>query len=199
MRRGFKSWCERVAAEYRQTLGVPIDAALEPRALATLLGVRVTTPEELPALPAASRKQLVETDAGSWSAVTVSRGDAKLIVLNSGQSEARQASSLAHELAHIILNHVSDQVQLSREGLLLRTTFDKEQEQEADWFGGCLLVPREGLLRASWRIRSTAALAVHFGVSEDLIKWRLRMTGVPRQLRRRVSPRRAMSRMESST
>lgn len=199
MRRGFKSWCERAAAEYRQTLGVPVDAALDPRALAALLKVRVATPEGLPTLPAASRKQLTETDAESWSAVTVSRGAARLVVLNSGHSQTRQASSLAHELAHVILNHTSDQVQLSREGLLLRTTFDKEQEQEADWFGGCLLVPREGLLRASWRNRSSVALAVHFGVSEDLISWRLRMTGVPRQLRSRASPWRTAPRRESST
>ena len=199
MRRGFKSWCERATAEYRRTLGVPLDAALDPRALAALLGVRVTTPAALPTLSSASRKQLVEIDAESWSAVTVSQGDAKLIVLNSGHSQARQASSLAHELAHIILNHTSDQVQLSREGFLLRTTFDKEQEQEADWFGGCLLVPREGLLRASWRNRSAAALAAHFGVSENLITWRLRMTGVPRQLRRPASPWSTAPRTESST
>ena len=199
MRRGFKSWCERAAAEYRQTLGVPLDAALDPRALAALLGVRVTTPEALPALPSASRRQLTEIDPESWSAVTVSQGEAKLVVLNSGHSRARQASSLAHELAHVILNHTSDRSQLSREGFLLRTTFDKEQEEEADWFSGCLLVPREGLLRASWRNRSTAALAVHFGVSEGLITWRLRMTGVPRQMRRPVSPRRTAPRKGSST
>ena len=199
MRRGFKSWCERAAVEYRQTLGVPLDAALNPRALAALLGVRVTTPEALPALPPASRKQLTEIDAESWSAVTVSQGDAKLVVLNSGHSKARQASSLAHELAHVILNHTTDQSRLSREGFLLRTTFDKEQEQEADWFAGCLLVPREGLLRMSWRNRSTAALATHFGVSEDLVMWRLRMTGVLRQVRRHTSPWRTAPRMESST
>ena len=199
MRRGFKSWCERAAAEYRQALGVATDAALDPRALAALLGVRVTTPEGLPTLSSASRKQLTKVDAESWSAVTVSQGEAKLVVLNSGHSRARRASSLAHELAHVILNHTSDRSQLSREGFLLRTAFDKEQEQEADWFAGCLLVPREGLLRASWRSRSTAALAARFGVSEDLIKWRLRMTGVPRQLRRPASPRRTASRMGSST
>ena len=199
MRRGFKSWCERAAAEYRQTLGVPLDSALDPRALAVLLGVRVTTPEALPALPPASRRQLTEIDPESWSAVTVSQGDARLVVLNSGHSQARQASSLAHELAHVILNHTSDRSRLSREGFLLRTTFDKEQEEEADWFAGCLLVPREGLLRASWRNRSAAALAVHFGVSEDLLTWRLRMTGVPRQMRRPASPRRTAPRKGSST
>ena len=188
MRRGFKSWCERATIEYRQALGIPLAAKLEPRQLAALLDVRVSTPEDLPTLPPASLMQLTETDAESWSAVTISQGNAKLVILNSGQSPARQASSLAHELAHIILNHVSEQVQLSHEGFLLRTTFDKEQEEEADWLGGCLLVPREGLLRACRCPCSLPSLAARFGVSMDLIEWRLRMTGIQKQLKRPVSP-----------
>ena len=184
MRRGFKSWCERTSAEYRQTLGVPLDKPLDPRRLATLLKVRVKTPEALPGLPDSSRRQLTEVDSDSWSAVTVSNGGASLVVLNSGHSQARQTSSLTHELAHLILNHQSDQVELSQEGFLFRTAFDQEQEQEADWLGGCLLVPREGLLRMSFRTRSAPALADHFGTSVDLIVWRLRMTGVGKQVGR---------------
>ena len=190
MRRGFKSWCERASAEYRRALGVPLAAALDPRSLAALLQVHVMTPDDLPTLSPASRRQLVEVDAGSWSAVTVSQGGIKLVVLNSGQSKVRQASSLAHELSHIILNHTSDQAQLSREGFLFRTTFDKAQEQEADWLGGCLLVPREGLLHMSRQLESPADLAEHFGVSKNLITWRLRMTGV---LAQRARTRRYMS------
>jgi len=184
MRRGFKSWCERTSAEYRETLGVPLDAALDPRQLANLLEVRVTTPEVLSGLSDSSRRQLTKVDPGSWSAVTVSKGGASLVVLNSGHSQARQTSSLTHELAHLILNHQSDQVELSKEGFLFRTAFDQEQEQEADWLGGCLLVPREGLLRMSFRTGSAPALANHFGTSVELINWRLRMTGVGKQVGR---------------
>ena len=187
MRRGFKSWCERTAVEYRQALGLPVTAALDPRRLAALLQVQVAIPEDLPTLPPASLTQLTVTDAGSWSAVTVSQGNARLVILNSGQSPARQANSLAHELAHIILNHVSEQVQLSHEGFLLRTTFDRAQEEEANWLAGCLLVPREALLHACRRNHLPSALAAHFGVSEDLIAWRLRMTGIRKQLGRAVS------------
>lgn len=184
MRRGFKAWCERTANDYRQTLGVAPSRPLDPRCLADRLGVRVATPEDIPTLSDTARRQLVEVDPGSWSAVTIALGDARVVILNSGQSAARQRSSLAHELAHLILNHPTDRTQLTREGLLFRGTFDREQEEEANWLGGCLLVPRDGLLRARLRTSNEHALATRFGVSADMIAWRLRTTGVLRQVRR---------------
>ena len=183
MRRGFKAWCERTANDYRQTLGVASSGAMDPRCLADHLGVRVATPEDIPTLSATARRQLVEVDAESWSAVTIAHGDARLVILNSGHSAARQRSSLAHELAHLILNHAADRTRLSQEGFLFRGTFDREQEDEANWLAGCLLVPRDGLLRARLRTPDEHALAAKFGVSIDMIGWRLKMTGVLRQVR----------------
>ena len=185
MRRGFKAWCERAAGEYRQTLGITPDRGLDAQALAASLHVRVVTPEDLPGLSAASIAQLTVTDPDSWSAVTISQRDVNLVILNSGQSARRRTNSLCHELAHIILNHRSDDTQLSREGLLFRARFNNEQEEEADWLAGCLLVPAEGLLRAYRRISSPEQLAERFGVSRALIDWRLRMTGVHKRVRPR--------------
>lgn len=188
MRRGFKAWCERAAGDYRRTLGVPPTAALDPNRLAAHLGVRVTTPTGIPTLSDTVRRQLLETDPDSWSAVTLVRGDAGLVILNSAHSEARQRSSLAHELAHLILNHTADATHLGEPGLLFRASFDREQEDEANWLAGCLLVPRDGLLAATRQAASEEALARRFKVSGDLIRWRLRMTGVLRQVRRFSRP-----------
>jgi len=184
MRRGFKSWCERAAAEYREALGVPMGSALDPRRLAEYLNVRVLTPEDVPNVATASLRQLRGAGQDSWSAVTISQSGLSLVILNSGHPLTRQANSLAHELAHIILNHTSDDTNMSREGLLFRNRFDEDQEDEANWLAGCLLLPREGLLHAYWRQRSPAALAQHFGVSQKLVTWRLRMTGIARQAAR---------------
>ena len=183
MRRGFKSWCERASAEYREAAGVTVTEAFDPRRLAHMLGVRVRAPEDIPYLRAASLKQLTVDDPHSWSAITLVRRGARLVILNSGQSEARQANSLAHELAHLVLNHRSDEAQLSAEGFLFRAKFDREQEDEANWLAGTILVPREGLLRNYWRSRDPVELAARFGVSVDLINWRIRMTGIARQMK----------------
>ena len=184
MRRGFKVWCERTSHEYRSSLDVRLTDPLDPRRLANLLGVRITTPEAIPSLSRETVSQLTSVDRESWSAVTISHKRKRLVVLNSGQSRARQTSSLAHELAHIVLNHTTDKAVLSDEGFLFRGSYDAAQEEEADWLAGCLLVPREGLLAAGRRSVDHRYLAVRFGVSRDMIAWRLRMTGVTRQLKR---------------
>ena len=184
MRRGFKAWCERTSREYHSSLGVPLTNPLDPRRVASLLGVRVTTPEAIPGLSRETVVHLTRVDRDSWSAVAISHNGKRLVVLNSGHSEARQTSSLAHELAHIILNHTTDQAVLSDEGFLFRGNYDADQEQEANWLAGCLLVPRDGLLAAGRRNSDHRYLAMRFGVSIDMIAWRLRMTGVSRQLNR---------------
>ena len=133
MRRGFKSWCERAAAEYRAALGVPMEAALDPYALAEHLDVRVLMPEDIPRIAPASAKQLRGVAGqANWSAVTIFQGGARLVILNSGHPGTRQANSLAHELAHIILNHTSDNAQVSQQGFLFRNNFDKEQEDGSE-------------------------------------------------------------------
>ena len=184
MRRGFKAWCERTSREYRSSLRVPLAGPLDPRWLADLVDVRVTTPERIPGLSRAAVVQLTETDRDSWSAVTISNNGRCLVVLNSGHSPARQTSSLTHELAHIILNHTTDRAVLSDEGFLFRGSYDASQEEEANWLAGCLLVPRDGLLAVGRRNSDRGYLASRFGVSRDMIAWRLRVTGVSMQLRR---------------
>jgi len=192
MRRGFKAWCERTSSEYRQALGLSLAAALDPLVLAEHLNVRVLTPKDVPGVSPKSLIQLGGSDGrATWSAVTITQGGIRLVVLNSGHPSTRRANSLAHELAHIILNHKSDNTQWSPEGVLFRNSFDEEQEDEANWLAACLLLPRQGLMRAYRRQPSPKALALHFGVSEKLINWRLRMTGIVRQAKRAAALRAA--------
>lgn len=185
MRRGFKAWCERTSTEYRQILGILLTEPLEPRVLAEYVGVRLAVPQDIPGLSRSSLKQLTVDGADSWSAVTLTHEGVVLIIVNSGQSPRRQANSVCHELAHVILNHKPDDTQVSQQGFLFRARFNAEQEEEADWLAGCLLVPAEGLIQTYRRSRSIPLLADHFGVSQDLITWRVRMTGA----RKRVLPR----------
>ena len=178
MRRGFKAWCERTANEYRQVLGVSLEEALDPRAFAVFLHVRVVTPQDIPGFSCTSLEQLTVADPESWSAITISQSGINLVILNSSQSLTRQANSLAHELAHLVLNHKADNAQVSAQGILFRAQYDKEQEEEAAWLAGCLLVPGEGLFQAYRRGNSPTLLAEKFGVSQSLRDWRLRMTAV---------------------
>ena len=184
MRRGFKAWCERASREYRSHLALGLEDALDPHGLARYLGVTVWTPQDVPSLSSHSIKQLTRIDPSSWSAVTVAAGGRNLIILNSAHSLNRQHSSLAHELAHIVLGHRPATTSVSERGFLFRDRYDAAQEEEADWLAGALLLPRDGLLSVYRRTSSSETIGQVFGVSTKLVDWRLRMTGVLVQARR---------------
>lgn len=184
MRRGFKTWCETAAETYRTALGLQRVDPLEPKQLAAHLGVIVWRPEDVPELSKKSLRRLTNHDSDSWSAVTIRHDDTKLTIVNSAHAETRQRSSLSHELAHIILDHEPGRIDLSREGHLLLSSYEREQEDEAEWLSGTLLVPRAGLLIAYRSTQDPRSLANRFGVSADMLNWRLRMTGVATQARR---------------
>ncbi len=183
MRRGFKAWCENAAADYRAALRLRLEEPLNPEDLAAHLGVMVWRPEDVPELPINSLQQLTIHDRDSWSAVTLRLSNTNLTIVNSTHPPTRQRSSLAHELAHLILDHEPDRIDLSPAGHLLLSSFEREQEDEANWLSATLLVPRAGLRVAYQSTRDSQTLADHFRVSLDMMNWRLRMTGIAKQVR----------------
>lgn len=136
-------------------------------------------------IPDKDRKQLTEVDGDSWSGMTIKEGDATAIILNPSNARTRQCSTLMHELAHVILKHVPARVDVSPTGLLLLSDFSDDQEAEADWLASALLLPRPGLIRLRSLGQTTKEIATHYCVSETFCEWRLRMTGVDVQMRRR--------------
>ncbi len=89
-----------------------------------------------------------------------------------------------HEMAHVELRHTPARVDVSKTGMLLLSDYSEDQEQEADWHGAALLVPRAGLMHFRATHKTITDIAKHYGVSESLCEWRLRMTGVDVQIRR---------------
>ena len=184
MRRGFKTWCESTVERYRTALGLKPEDPLNPENLAAHLSVVVWRPEEVPGLSESNLQQLTNHDSDSWSAVTIRVGNTNLTIVNSAHAPTRQRSSLSHEIAHLILDHEPGRIDLSPAWHLLLSSFEREQEEEADWLSGTLLVPRAGLMIAYQSTQVPGFLANRFGVSVDMLNWRLRMTGVANQVRR---------------
>ena len=184
MRRGFKTWCESTAERYRTALGLKPENPLNPENLAAHLSVVVWRPEEVPGLSESNLQQFTNHDSDSWSVVTIRVGNTNLTIVNSAHAPTRQRSSLSHEIAHLILDHEPGRIDLSPAGHLLLSSFEREQEEEADWLSGTLLVPRAGLMIAYQSTQVPGFLANWFGVSVDMLNWRLRMTGVATQVRR---------------
>jgi len=158
-------------------------ARLDPWAYAKELGVVVLGADELELSPSCSRQLLID-DKGSWSGMTLKEDGIILIVLNTAHAKQRQCSTLMHELAHHILDHIPVEVSVAPSGLLLLSDYSPEQEEEADWLMGALLLPRCALLERRRLGASADQIKEEFEVSLELCTWRLRMTGVDAQLRR---------------
>ncbi|MBB2708160.1 MULTISPECIES: ImmA/IrrE family metallo-endopeptidase [Rhizobium] len=181
MRRGFKAESERRAIAARQSLGLVDLDVLDPWLYADYLGVIVLDPRDLPLEPE-HLEQLLERDPDSWSGMTLFEDGEHVVVLNTSHGKPRQRATLMHELAHIILDHPPADVDVSPSGLVLLSDYSVEQEEEADWLGGALLLPEPAILHHRTAGHSIASLSQIYGISVELCTWRCRMTGVEKRL-----------------
>lgn len=182
LRRGFKSQCERRAVEIRKTLGlIPVNP-LHAKNLAKHMGVTVWAENEIDGVGCKDLDQLVSPDADCWSALTIRMKTRHLIVYKSSQSGPRTNSVVMHELAHIMLGHDLVSAGLTEDGYLIPSNYDQNQEDEADWLGGTLLLPRPALLRIRKEGISDQKAMTEYLVSIDMLTWRIRMTGVDYQI-----------------
>jgi hypothetical protein len=189
LERGFKAWAERTAASIRTELGLTLTSPLDPLRLAVHLGVKLLRPDEIDGLPADICAQLLDHDPWGWSAATLDIHGKITVIFNPRKSKGRQASDIIHELAHLILGHEPATVVFSQDGDMATRTFDQKQEDEANWFGWALLLPRDALFAAKRSRMLPAQIANAYGVTENLVDFRLKMTGIDSQLRR-ISRRR---------
>lgn len=181
MQRGFKAWAERQAIEQRHHLGLEADVPLPAAQLAAYLGITIVSPAHIPGMPQEHLECLLRHDQSSWSAITVSINAITAIIHNTGHSRPRQESNLMHEMAHIICKHTpSELVQVGGLPFLLRE-YNADHEEEASWLGACLQLPRPALCWASKRRMMVAEMVQYFQASEELIRYRRRVTGVDRQ------------------
>lgn len=181
MRRGFKSEAERLAADIRQQIGCGADVSAPLDDVAKALGVEMIAADTL--VPRERLEELQQLQHDAFSAGTFRCADGRrVIVYNPLHSLGRTRSNQAHELAHIILDH--DVRTIEQVGSLKFLTCDVEQEQEADWLGGCLLLPRELLWNAARKDMTPADIATQYETSEHMARFRLNASGVLVQLGR---------------
>jgi Zn-dependent peptidase ImmA (M78 family) len=172
-----------MSAQARQDLDLAPAAPLDPWVYADHIGV-VVLDFGFIQISAECRQRLLVTDSESWSGMTLREEGVTAIVVNPSHSRGRQASTLMHELAHVILKHVPARVDVSSTGMLLLSDYSEDAEAEADWLAAAMLLPRDVLIARRRRGDSTSEIADAFGTSDQLCEWRVRMTGVDLQLKR---------------
>ena len=172
MRRGFKKEANEIAVGVRSELGLTSASPLDPWRLASYLEIPVLALSEFRRVAAGCTAHFSAVEPDAFSAVTVFDGSRRLIVHNDMHATTRQASNLAHELAHGLLLHPPAPA-LDARGC---RDWDDDIEQEANWLAGALLVSEAAALAIARKKTSLGVAANQYGVSLAMIRFRLNVT-----------------------
>lgn len=189
-RRGFKTEANEIAAEVRDDLGLSSYDQLDPHLLAAWIEIPILGLSDfLGDAPAVGYLLGVEPDV--FSAVTVFSGSKRTIVHNDAHARVRQTSNLTHELSHGLLLHPPTPA-LDNRGC---RHWNQDIEDEANWLCGALLIPEAAsILIAKGRWPTISSAAKHFGVSQQMVRYRLNGTGALKRVQRASEARLTRSR-----
>jgi uncharacterized protein DUF955 len=171
-RYGFKTEATGIASEVRAELKLGSLDCLDPSALAAHLDIPIWSLSEFVAAEPLIAP-LLNHESGAFSAVTVFCGTRRTIVHNDGHSDGRKNNNLAHELAHGLLLHPPTPA-LDNNGW---REWNQQIEDEATWLAGELLVTKEAAMAVARGQWAEGFAAAHLGVSVDLIRWRVNVSG----------------------
>lgn len=177
MRRGFKTEANATATEVRAEIGLAPVEPLDPHRLANHLAVPVVALSTLDPVANLGVHHLLCIEPESFSAVTVFRGSHRKIVHNDQHVPGRQNSNIAHELSHALLLHDPTPA-LDDTGCRL---WNQDHEEEANWLAGTLLIPAAAAIRIARNRWTVEDAADRYGVSPQMVQWRLNMTGAARR------------------
>lgn len=177
-RYGFKTEANNLSVGLRGEMGLSATDPLNPRALAAYLDIPVADFSDYVAVEPAVAPLLNERSS-EISAATIHRRSHRLVLVNDSHVPERQNSSVAHELAHALLHH-PPRPALDEFGC---RHWNGEAEEEAAWLGGVLLITNEGARAIVARRLSDNAACARYGVSQDMLTWRKRMSGGLRMIR----------------
>lgn len=180
LRRGFKKEANAIVKEVREELGLPMMAPLDPWALAAHLEIPVLTLGSLNNVIPNAVHHFSVVNSSEFSAMTVFCGTHRVIVYNDSHTKGRQASDIAHEVSHGLLLH-SPRPALNENGC---RNWNDDVEDEAQWLAGALLISEDAALAIVRKELSVDHAATLYGVSQQMVHWRLRMTGAHTRIAR---------------
>jgi Zn-dependent peptidase ImmA (M78 family) len=73
-----------------------------------------------------------------------------------------------HEISHLLIGHKPSRFDITEDNLLLLRYCDGDQEEEANWLAGSLLLPREALLHIRRKKLSDAEATKLYHTSKQM-------------------------------
>lgn len=162
-----------VAQEERAELKLGPRDPLDPYDLAAEHGIPVYEISQLAASGASAEAIAHFTGSvnASWSAALVPLGSARIIVENETHLTVRRRSNIAHELGHHLLEHPFQDLLLGDDH---KRQFSPQQEKEALFLSGELLLPMAAVERMAFSGWSNAQVAEAYGVSEQFAQMQMK-------------------------
>jgi hypothetical protein len=173
---------ERCAIAAKRCFGIADTAPLDPFEVARDIGVPVIGEREhFNCLPAGLRREVLGSRGRQWSAGTLNGARGPLVVLNPIHAPARLKVTLAEELAHLVMGHPPSTID-AETGM---RTYDGGIEAEAFGVGGALVMPYSQLFGFAKRGVPERQIGDSFGVSQELVRYRINRAGLRRMYRKR--------------
>lgn len=177
MRRGFKTEAKSLALELRAEIGLDAYAPFDPYAFASEYGIPVV---QLSGLDGAARDHFLRADGSALSGALIPNGSGVVILENDAQPLTRRRTTMCHELAHVVLEHQFG-VSLSDER---KCGLGGDQEAEADWLSGEMLIPNDGAFRLARANATDEEAADAYDVSLSVARWRMNHSGARKVMER---------------
>jgi hypothetical protein len=167
---------ETAGLRFREIAGVPLDKPLDPFVLARHFKIQVIEPSHIRALSSEELHLLTERYSENWSGGTIALPDGwQLCILNPTHNAERTKATLMEEVAHIFLGHKPTKITTGLDGLS-RRDYEQDKEREAYAIGAAALVPYAALFMGLMARTPVQRIAKRFGVSKELVEYRIKIT-----------------------
>jgi hypothetical protein len=173
----------------RDFAGIGNEQSLDPFALARFAKLLVVDFDRIQGLSSESRAHLLGEAADEWSGGACSRplpNGWRLVILNPAHGSSRNRATLMEEVAHVFLGHQPNRLAAVgrnatvREGAraneVLAREYNHADEEAAYAIGAAALVPYAALRRMVAGGKSGNEIARRFGVSRQLVEYRIKVT-----------------------
>ncbi len=164
---------ERKALEVRRFAGVGVFERLDPMRIAESLRMKVVTLDSIDGLSDETRKYLAASRQWSGGVTESLPNGTRVVVMNENQSRERRAATLMEEICHTLLGHTPSSISAGAE--VEGRTYNRVVEDEAYGVGAAALLPYRALSESLSRGDSVEAIARHFGVTQSLVEYRMRV------------------------
>lgn len=168
-----KADLSRQATAVREEIGLGPFDVLDPYKLAVQWGIDVYQLSESDCHPDA-REHFMVLRSSVLSGMLVPVATGAVILENDSHDPLRRRSTMGHELAHVILWHEFKPGIVDERKCRLSS---KEDEAEAAYFGGELLLPLKAAQSMAFRDFTDEQAALKFQVSLEIARWRMNGTG----------------------